>query len=63
MSHFRRAIFRLDVCGPKTRYGIANGAWLFIPATGRAYGLGCAVIGDNPALFGFDFDPPLDEVF
>ena len=31
--------FRLDVCGPKTRYGIAKGAWQFIPATGRAYGL------------------------
>jgi hypothetical protein len=30
---------RLDVCGPKTRYGIAKGAWQFIPATGRAYGL------------------------
>jgi hypothetical protein len=27
------------VCGPKTRYGIAKGAWQFIPATGRAYGL------------------------
>jgi len=31
--------FRLDVCGPETRYGIAKGAWQFIPATGRAYGL------------------------
>lgn len=31
--------FRMDVCGPKTRYGIAKGAWQFIPATGRAYGL------------------------
>ena len=31
--------FRLDACGPKTRYGIAKGAWQFIPATGRAYGL------------------------
>jgi hypothetical protein len=31
--------FRMDVCGPKTRYGIAKGAWQFIPSTGRAYGL------------------------
>jgi hypothetical protein len=31
--------FRLDVSGPKTRYGIAKGAWQFIPGTGRAYGL------------------------
>jgi pSer/pThr/pTyr-binding forkhead associated (FHA) protein len=31
--------FRPDVCGPETRYGIAKGAWQFIPATGRAYGL------------------------
>jgi hypothetical protein len=31
--------FRVDVCGPKTRYGIAKGAWQFIPGTGRAYGL------------------------
>jgi pSer/pThr/pTyr-binding forkhead associated (FHA) protein len=31
--------FRLNVTGPKTRYGIAKGPWQFIPATGRAYGL------------------------
>lgn len=31
--------FRMEVCGPKTRYGIAKGPWQFIPATGRAYGL------------------------
>jgi hypothetical protein len=31
--------FKLDACGPKTRYGIAKGAWQIIPATGRAYGL------------------------
>ena len=31
--------FRIDVCGPETRYGIAKGAWQFIPGTGRAYGL------------------------
>jgi membrane-bound lytic murein transglycosylase D len=31
--------FRVDVCGPETRYGIAKGAWQFIPGTGRAYGL------------------------
>ena len=31
--------FRINVCGPETRYGIAKGAWQFIPGTGRAYGL------------------------
>ncbi len=31
--------FRMEVCGPETRYGIAKGAWQFIPATGRAYDL------------------------
>lgn len=31
--------FRLDACGPKTRYGIAKGPWQFIPPTARAYGL------------------------
>jgi hypothetical protein len=31
--------FRVDACGPKTRFGIAKGAWQFIPATARAYGL------------------------
>lgn len=31
--------FRPQACGPDTRYGIAKGAWQFIPATGRAYGL------------------------
>jgi len=31
--------FRIDVCGPKTRFGIAKGPWQFIPGTGRAYGL------------------------
>lgn len=31
--------FRLDVCGPKTRYGIAKGPWQFIPSTAVAYGL------------------------
>ena len=31
--------FRVDACGPVTRFGIAKGAWQFIPATARAYGL------------------------
>jgi hypothetical protein len=31
--------FRIEATGPKTRYGIAKGAWQFIPGTGRAYGL------------------------
>ncbi len=31
--------FRLDVCGPETRYGIAKGPWQFIPSTAIAYGL------------------------
>lgn len=30
---------RSEVCGPETRYGIAKGAWQFIPGTARAYGL------------------------
>jgi len=47
--------FRLDVCGPETRYGIAKGAWQFIPATGRAYGLSI-----GPLYLERRFDP-LDE--
>ncbi len=31
--------FDLNVCGPKTRYGIAKGMWQFIPRTAAAYGL------------------------
>jgi len=31
--------FRLDACGPETRYGIAKGPWQMIPSTARAYGL------------------------
>jgi membrane-bound lytic murein transglycosylase D len=31
--------FRTEACGPDTRYGIAKGAWQFIPSTARAYGL------------------------
>jgi len=31
--------FRFDAIGPKTRFGIAKGAWQFIPSTGREYGL------------------------
>ncbi len=30
---------RSEACGPETRYGIAKGAWQFIPGTARAYGL------------------------
>lgn len=31
--------FRLDACGPETRFGIAKGPWQMIPSTARAYGL------------------------
>jgi membrane-bound lytic murein transglycosylase D len=31
--------FKLDVCGPKTRWGIAKGPWQFMPSTAVAYGL------------------------
>jgi hypothetical protein len=31
--------FKLDRCGPKTKYGIAKGMWQFIPATAQQYGL------------------------
>jgi membrane-bound lytic murein transglycosylase D len=31
--------FRLDACGPKTRFGIAKGPWQLLPSTARAYGL------------------------
>jgi len=31
--------FRIKACGPETRYGIAKGAWQFIPSTAKAYGL------------------------
>ncbi len=31
--------FNVYACGPKTRFGIAKGAWQFIPSTARKYGL------------------------
>jgi hypothetical protein len=31
--------FKVDICGPKTKYGIAKGMWQFIPGTAKAYGL------------------------
>jgi hypothetical protein len=31
--------FRFDAIGPETRFGIAKGAWQFIPGTGKEYGL------------------------
>lgn len=31
--------FRNDRVGPKTRFGVAKGAWQFIPGTARQYGL------------------------
>ncbi|MFA9454055.1 MAG: lytic transglycosylase domain-containing protein, partial [Candidatus Aminicenantaceae bacterium] len=31
--------FRLDACGPPTRYGYAKGMWQFIPMTAKDYGL------------------------
>jgi len=48
--------FRLDVCGPETRSGIAKGAWQFIPATGRAYGLSI-----GPLYLERRFDPQDDR--
>jgi len=40
--------FRVDACGPETRYGIAKGAWQFIPATARAYGLHVGPLFQQP---------------
>ena len=31
--------FRIDACGPATRFGYAKGMWQFIPQTGQQYGL------------------------
>ncbi len=31
--------FKIDVCGPETRFGIAKGPWQMIPSTAIAYGL------------------------
>jgi membrane-bound lytic murein transglycosylase D len=31
--------FKVDVCGPETRWGIAKGPWQLIPSTAIAYGL------------------------
>lgn len=31
--------FRFDAIGPETRFGIAKGAWQFMPGTGKEYGL------------------------
>lgn len=31
--------FRFDAIGPETRFGIAKGAWQFMPETGKEYGL------------------------
>jgi hypothetical protein len=31
--------FKIDVCGPETRWGIAKGPWQLIPSTAIAYGL------------------------
>jgi hypothetical protein len=31
--------FRIDACGPPTRFGYAKGMWQFIPGTARDYGL------------------------
>lgn len=40
--------FRVDACGPDTRFGIAKGAWQFIPATARAYGLHVGPLFQQP---------------
>ncbi len=31
--------FNVNACGPRTKYGIAKGAWQFIPSTAGKYGL------------------------
>jgi hypothetical protein len=31
--------FNVNACGPETRFGIAKGAWQFIPSTAKQYGL------------------------
>jgi membrane-bound lytic murein transglycosylase D len=31
--------FDVNACGPRTRFGIAKGAWQFIPSTAKDYGL------------------------
>ncbi len=49
--------FRYDAIGPKTRWGIAKGAWQFIPSTATEYGL---KIGPLSPLREYD---PEDERF
>lgn len=49
--------YRHDAIGPETRFGIAKGAWQFIPATATQYGL---KIGPLASVRKFD---PADERF
>jgi pSer/pThr/pTyr-binding forkhead associated (FHA) protein len=49
--------FNIKIVGPPTRFGIAKGAWQFIPATGSRYGL------KNGPLVGLPQYDPQDERF
>jgi hypothetical protein len=40
--------FDVYACGPKTRFGIAKGAWQFIPPTAEEYGLRLGPLADLP---------------
>ncbi len=40
--------YNVNACGPKTRFGIAKGAWQFIPSTGAQYGLRPGPLVDLP---------------
>ena len=40
--------FNVQACGPKTRFGIAKGAWQFIPSTARECGLRTGPLEHEP---------------
>ncbi len=40
--------YNVNACGPKTRFGIAKGAWQFIPSTAAQYGLRPGPLVDLP---------------
>lgn len=40
--------FDIKAVGPRTRWGIAKGAWQFIPSTAREYGLKVGPLVDSP---------------
>ncbi len=48
--------FNIRAIGPETRFGIAKGAWQFIPATGQEYGLRIGPLKDQRV-----FDPHDDR--